>query len=83
MSVRPEIEGVLEDQNRWWYDANHRKLPGFYHRRDAFDGLWRLLAGAGERATVLVGPRQVGKTTLLLQVADRLLDEGWPIEYAR
>jgi len=30
------------------------------------------------RATVVVGPRQVGKTVLLLQLADALLDEGWP-----
>lgn len=78
MSVRPEIDGVLEDQNRWWFDGNYRKLTEFYRRRDAFKELWMLLAGSGERATVLVGPRQVGKTTLLLQVADRLLDEGWP-----
>lgn len=27
---------------------------------------------------MLMGPRQVGKTTLLLQVADDLLDRGWP-----
>lgn len=78
MSVATEIEGVLEDQNRWWLDGKYRKLKRFYRRRDIFGELWTLLAGAGERATVLVGPRQVGKTTLLLQVADRLLDEGWP-----
>jgi predicted AAA+ superfamily ATPase len=27
---------------------------------------------------VLLGPRQVGKTILLLQLADDLLDQGWP-----
>ncbi|HVR97207.1 MAG TPA: ATP-binding protein [Thermoanaerobaculia bacterium] len=30
------------------------------------------------RATVLLGPRQVGKTVLLLQLADDLLDRGLP-----
>jgi hypothetical protein len=30
------------------------------------------------RAVVLLGPRQVGKTVLLLQLADDLLNEGWP-----
>lgn len=30
------------------------------------------------RAVVLLGPRQVGKTVLLLQLVDDLLDKGWP-----
>lgn len=30
------------------------------------------------RAVLVMGPRQVGKTTLLLQTVDDLLDRGWP-----
>jgi predicted AAA+ superfamily ATPase len=32
----------------------------------------------GRRAAALLGPRQVGKTTLLLQLVDELLERGWP-----
>jgi len=32
------------------------------------------------RAALLLGPRQVGKTVLLLQTADDLLDAGWPAQ---
>ena len=41
--------------------------------RDLVFRFWSL-ASSQRRAAVLVGPRQVGKTTLLLQVADDLLD---------
>jgi hypothetical protein len=30
------------------------------------------------RAVLVIGPRQVGKTTLLFQAVDDLLDRGWP-----
>jgi hypothetical protein len=33
---------------------------------------------SGRRAALIVGPRQVGKTTLLLQLANELLSQGWP-----
>jgi predicted AAA+ superfamily ATPase len=32
----------------------------------------------GRRAALIIGPRQVGKTTLLLQLANELLSQGWP-----
>ncbi len=32
----------------------------------------------GRRAAIVVGPRQVGKTTLLIQLANELLSQGWP-----
>lgn len=34
--------------------------------------------GAAIRAHAILGPRQVGKTTLALQVIDSFLDAGWP-----
>lgn len=37
----------------------------------------RSLRGGG-RALLIVGPRQVGKTVLLRQLADELLARGWP-----
>lgn len=48
-------------------------------RRDLHGLLLRRIADLSDRrASLLVGPRQVGKTTLLLQLAVDLLDRGWP-----
>jgi len=44
-----------------------------YVRRALFDGLWRALGGTPRLLQVVTGPRQVGKTTLVLEVHDR-----WP-----
>ena len=73
------IHAIAEDQNRWWADVHHRNSRTIRHVRPIFSRLWAHLGDrATDRAAVLIGPRQVGKTTLLLQLADRLLDEGWP-----
>lgn len=70
---------IVEDQNRWWSDRHFRTSRAIRHVRPIFSKLWAHLGDrTTERAAVLIGPRQVGKTTLLLQLADRLLDEGWP-----
>jgi hypothetical protein len=45
-------------------------------RRWAFDPILRGLRGGPAPVTVLRGPRQVGKTTLLAQAIDQLLEEG-------
>ena len=74
-----DIVEIVRDQNRWWADPNRRETRRFPQRRVVFD---RLLSYLGEihggRAAVLLGPRQVGKTTLLLQLVDDLLDRDWP-----
>jgi uncharacterized protein len=79
MSVVTDIVEIARDQNRWWSDPRRREARRFPQRREAFD---RLLSYLGEihggRAAVLLGPRQVGKTTLLLQLVDDLLDREWP-----
>lgn len=79
MSTSQDISALLIDQNRWWGVPGYRTVRGYPNRRDAFA---HVLEYAGElrsnRAALLLGPRQVGKTTLLLQVVDDLLDRGWP-----
>ena len=68
------LERTLREMNPWW---RGEPVPGVAPiRRWAFDPV---LSGvrAGLAPTVLLrGPRQVGKTTLQLQVIDQLLREG-------
>jgi predicted AAA+ superfamily ATPase len=78
MSVSPEILTALQAQNPWWGVA-YRLGPGpFPRRRDPFESLRSRLADLRRRrALLLLGPRQVGKTVLLEQIALRFLNDGW------
>jgi predicted AAA+ superfamily ATPase len=68
------LEATLRDSNPWWRGERIYNLPPL--RRWAFtpvlEGLKRGLAPV----TVLRGPRQVGKTTLLNQAIEALIAEG-------
>jgi predicted AAA+ superfamily ATPase len=66
---------ILEDQNPWWREPAHRSARRYPVRRDLQRVvLTQLLRLDDRRALVLLGPRQVGKTVLLRQLADDLLD---------
>ncbi len=65
---------LLHDLNPSWGDAKARLAVGSPIRREAHGPLLRHLEQSERRAAVLVGPRQVGKTTLLRQLADDLID---------
>ena len=74
-----DITPILHEQNPWWSNPNHREAIRFGRRRQAFSRILEYLGDIhGGRAVALLGPRQVGKTTLLLQLADDLLGRGWP-----
>jgi hypothetical protein len=69
---------LLQDQNPWWRDGAIRRARGYPVRRDLQpEILSRILRLDDRCATMLLGPRQVGKTILLLQLADDLLAAGW------
>ena len=79
MPVSTELPSLIEQQNRWWARPDYRSARRFPRRRDVFGEVFEYLGDASTgRAALLLGPRQVGKTTLLLQIADELLDRGWP-----
>ena len=66
---------ILEDQNPWWREPAYRSARRYPVRRDLQQVvLTQLLRLDDRRALVLLGPRQVGKTVLLRQLADDLLD---------
>jgi predicted AAA+ superfamily ATPase len=68
------LERTLRDDNLWWRGERMFGLPTM--RRWAFDRVVRGLKTGLTQVTVLRGPRQIGKTTLLNQVIHALLDEG-------
>jgi uncharacterized protein len=78
MSIPVDLAPILDDLNPWWREPRARKALAWPVRRAVHGRLLRLLRSDDRRAQVLLGPRQVGKTTLLKQLADDLLDLGWP-----
>ena len=68
------LETVVRNGNPWWRGEPIAGLPPF--RRWAFQPVYERLMRGLAPAVVLSGPRQVGKTTLLNQVVDRLLGDG-------
>jgi predicted AAA+ superfamily ATPase len=73
------LREILQDQNPWWRAAEARRASAYPVKRElqreVIERVGRL---ADRRAVVVVGPRQVGKTVLLLQTADDLLAAGCP-----
>src|SRR5256885_3861938 len=71
LALSPPIIMTLWDDNPWWHSERLFGLPNL--RRWAFDAVLSGVQRGLAPATVLRGPRQVGKTTLLNQVIDALL----------
>jgi predicted AAA+ superfamily ATPase len=68
------LETTLRDDNVWWRGERIFGLPPM--RRWAFQPVLRGVKEGMTPVTVLRGPRQIGKTTLLNQVIDSLISEG-------
>lgn len=71
---RTEIISVLNGFNSWW-SGRPFFVPEF--RRLAFEACQSYLENKDlHRAVLLSGPRRVGKTTVLQQIAQRLIEQG-------
>jgi hypothetical protein len=70
-----ELFAVLRQYNPWWSGGRPADLPSWH--RAAFREItaWMNNPPAG-RALLLMGARQVGKTTLFLQAIDQLIAQG-------
>jgi len=68
------LEPILRDNNPWWRGDRQFGLPPM--RRWAFAPVLNGLLSGLTPVTVLRGPRQVGKTTLLMQAVEELLAQG-------
>lgn len=67
-------ERLLRDANPWWRGERQYAVPRI--KRWAYSPVLNGLTRGLAPITLLRGPRQVGKTTLLNQVAEELLDKG-------
>ena len=72
--VPPAVDALLRDTNPWWAGRPGNPLPAY--TRWAFGSVLRKLETGLAPAVLLRGPRQVGKTTLQLQIIDHLLRSG-------
>lgn len=70
------LERRLRDANPWWSGESLFNVAPM--RRFAFAPVLQGLEGVLAPVTVVRGPRQVGKTTLLTQVVAELLSRGVP-----
>ena len=70
----PGVTELLYDMNPWWREDAGPPTPPM--RRWCFKALLRWLKADQPPIVVLRGPRQVGKTTLLVQMVEALLEEG-------
>lgn len=68
------LEAQLRNANPWWRGERVFGIPPI--RRWAFDVLRRGVKRPLAPVTVLRGPRQIGKTTLLNQLIDEFLSDG-------
>jgi hypothetical protein len=68
------LENTLRRGNPWWQGDPLVGLPRL--RRWAFEPVRRGIEKGMTKVTVLRGPRQIGKTTLLNQVIEDLLKSG-------
>lgn len=74
---KEELISILSQFNPWWREERIPDIPKWH--RGAFKELMQWIeAPPAQRAIMLSGPRQVGKTTLLLQAIQKLIDSGVP-----
>jgi len=71
-----EIQNGLRSFNPWWQGV---KPVVKTFRRHAFSNAWQAISdNSMNRAVLLVGPRRVGKTTILMQLVEAFLSSGVP-----
>ncbi len=72
-----EIKNRLYFDNLWWETSKIEKRYRDYPRRFYFDSFLALIKETSiNRATVLMGPRRVGKTVMVYHAIDHLLNQG-------
>jgi predicted AAA+ superfamily ATPase len=73
-----DILGIAADHNPWWRDPGARPAGALGRRHLEPTIVEKIVRPENRRGHIVLGPRQVGKTVLLLQVAEDLLSIDWP-----
>ena len=74
---KDELIPILAPFNPWWRRGSIPDLPE-WKRSSFYELLHWVVKPPAHRAIMLSGPRQVGKTTLLLQTIEQLITSGVP-----
>jgi uncharacterized protein len=74
---KEDLISILSQFNPWWKKEKIADLPS-WHRGIFQELFFWIQSPPTHRALLLSGPRQVGKTTLLLQAIQKLIDSGIP-----
>jgi uncharacterized protein len=73
-----EIAKSLQRDNPWWSDKDFSEKQPAAHVRAYFKAFYTLaLNWSVKRSTILLGPRRVGKTVMLLQLVQQALKDGF------
>ena len=76
-SIPEDLQRVIQEQNPWWRLGQVPRPLALPVERPLARHLWqRLLADEPHRYQLILGPRRVGKTTVLYQTVSRLLGNG-------
>jgi predicted AAA+ superfamily ATPase len=74
---KEELAAILAKFNPWWRGNKILELPSW--KRAVFGELYRWITNPPAlRATFISGARQVGKTTLIMQAIEKLIEDGVP-----
>lgn len=74
---KKEIVSRLHFDNLWWETSRVEERYREYPRRFYFEPFYKLINETSvNRAAVLMGPRRVGKTVMVYQVIDKLLNNS-------
>ena len=76
-SIPEDLQRVIQEQNPWWHLGQVPRPLALPVERPLARHLWqRLLADEPHRYQLILGPRRVGKTTVLYQTVSHLLGSG-------
>jgi hypothetical protein len=77
---RDDIDARLAVDNPWWEPAQQESLPTANLPKRVYFGSFCKLAlnFRVKRAAILMGPRRVGKTVMIRQLAAEALKQGMP-----
>lgn len=77
MLKNPQLfRSELEKVNEWWLSGKVREAKRFSQKREQFEKIQAELEG--NRMEIIIGPRRVGKSVLIMQAIEGLIEKGVP-----